>query len=271
MSDRPSFPTKKAAKEAGYLTRSDWARHRGHGSHPHPHAPRRDAQPVVVKDEEFFHFSDCEKLVSRTEAKRRGLVVPSDLEPVTYDLTPWGRSARKSFPLFRPSDCVVKVKRSRQVSPPAKIDLLLAIYTVNKAAKRRRDAAEHHYRRSRHGLAGLARRTKEELYALKDLGIVAAVQCGRINFVKFHGDWAYYQGEGYSFHSSLVPQGSGPAAAPPQSSEEVVIRVAATPKGRGEARLMDARYTLQEIDSSEEDFVRQVPRRWFDLESVLAE
>lgn len=255
MSDRPSFPTKKSAKEAGYLTREKWLKLRETGEHRRPHAPLRDAHPILVKGEEFFHHSDCEPLISKTEAKGRGLSVPPDAEPLTFPYTPWGVRGRKRYPVYRLSDCIAAVKRSRRRIPAAEIDLLLAIFTANRSAKRFRDAASSHYSCGRYGMAGFTSRTKAKLYDLKDRGLIAAVKSGRLELVGFHASLAVYRGDGYCFHSLLVPKGQAPAGADTFGGEGA-IWVPATPKGRGEARLKDAVHTLAKLPCSEIGFER---------------
>lgn len=47
--------------------------------------------------------------------------------------------------------------------------LLASIFAVNRAAKRRRDAAEQRYLATNHGFSGHNRAEKEQLYQLKGL------------------------------------------------------------------------------------------------------
>ena len=253
MLNRPQFQTKKAAREAGLRTYNEWIRRRYRGDHRHPVVPRRDAVPVDVKDEEFFAFSDCEALVSRSEAGRRDLAVPKDVEAVT-DVRTMRDFGYVCYELFRVSDCVER--RQQRVVPPVQIDLLQALFTANKAAKRLRDAAECHYNGGRYGLATNAKHRKDALYALKDRGIVAAYQSSRIALVCVHGRLAVYRGEGYCFHSLLVPAGFDISSVEAADEGAEHVWVDASPKGKGEARLKDAEYTLRSLPICEDGFVR---------------
>ncbi len=116
------FKTKKAARAAGYLSESDM---RGK-----PVAPKQDAVPIVVKGETFYGREQCEQLVSRTAAKRRGLYVAENAEPVKEN------SQRGSFlyGVFRLADC----DETQTVKPVAAgrrlLNLLLVLPGSEKAA-----------------------------------------------------------------------------------------------------------------------------------------
>ena len=56
-----------------------------------------------------------------------------------------------------------------------------------------------------HGFAVDAGKRKEYLYRLKDAGIAYAYMENRIEPVAINGGWVKYRGEGYCFHSSLLP------------------------------------------------------------------
>ena len=87
------FKAKNAARAAGYLSESDMRRK--------PVAPKQDAVPIVLKGETFYGREQYEELVSRTAAKRRGLFVAENAEPVKE------LSQRGSFlyGVFRLTDC----------------------------------------------------------------------------------------------------------------------------------------------------------------------
>jgi hypothetical protein len=116
-------------------------------------------------------------------------------------------------------------------------DVLAAIFAVNRAAKRWRDAAQQHYLNSRHGQARIARQNKERLYALKERGIAAAYSAGRIDVVEIHGGMCLYRGEGYSFHSRLVPIELTDTI---PIGEVSPVLIDAKPQGRKEPRQIDA-------------------------------
>jgi len=244
--------TKKAARDAGLRTHVEWLKseHNHQGTYRWPMVPSRNAVPQIIKGEEFYTRDDCEELVSRTEARRRGLVVPEGTAPVTQLYTRQ-HNVSQQYDVFRISDCVVK--RPRTSRPARTVDLLEAVFAVNRAAKRYRDAARKHYYGRRHGFAGHARLRKESLYHLKDRGILAAVRENRLTYAGSHGGLAVYRGEGYCFHSFLVPEGF---ATEPGSEHQELIYVESRPRTHREVRLCDAAFTLAGLDSSESGFVR---------------
>lgn len=80
-------------------------------------------------------------------------------------------------------------KRKVTLSEPEPMDLTveniaLALYTINKSAKRRRDGSQSSYEMNSHVLARLHKKHKDELYTLKDRVINKAIIDG---FAKFEG------------------------------------------------------------------------------------
>jgi hypothetical protein len=61
-----------------------------------------------------------------------------------------------------------------------------AIHSVNKAAKRARDAARRNYERGQYALATAYRERKEDLYELKSKAIEKSIHFGFAEFVCFH-------------------------------------------------------------------------------------
>jgi hypothetical protein len=118
---------------------------------------------------------------------------------------------------------------------PKHCDLLLAIFAVNRAAKRWRDAASSHYDGGRFAWATSAKEHKNYLYALKDRGIAAAFAQGRIAPVDLHGRLCLYCGEGYCFHSRLVPSELEIA-----TTDESPILIEAKPQSSRESKQRDA-------------------------------
>ena len=110
MSDRiTQFSTKKAARDAGLRTYEEWLKSERNyqGEYRRPMVPRRDGVPFVVKGSEFYAIEDCEVVISRTEAGRRGLVVPKDASRVTVRYTQC-HGVGQHYEVFRISDCVPK-------------------------------------------------------------------------------------------------------------------------------------------------------------------
>jgi hypothetical protein len=141
---------------------------------------------------------------------------------------------------------------------PHTVDLLAALFCINRSTKRHRDAASASYAAGAYGFATSHKRAKEFFYALKDCGIAAAFNLGRINLTGQRGSFAEYRGEGYCFHSLLLPVGAQPAQL---STEE--LHVEAKPKTAKEVRLCDAIFTLKQTTSPGADFTYlQFPSRY---------
>lgn len=143
--------------------------------------------------------------------------------------------------------------RPKRVSnkPPVIIDLLAAIFTVTRSAKRYRNSAETNYKYGKHGFAGSARRQKAHLYGLKDKGLIAAFRAGRVQAVGTHGCLTIYRGEGYCFHSLLRPKD---AVLPEVGTDPLTVE--AKPKATDEPRLKDAVHTLEELQVSADDAIK---------------
>lgn len=123
--------------------------------------------------------------------------------------------------------------------------ILSCIFTVNRSAKRRRDAAASCYRSRLFGLATNHKSKKESLYELKERGIAYAASQGWLKPQTKHGGLCLWQGEGYSFHSTLCP-----ADLAESRGGEDRIFIEAQPKKAGEPRLIDAEATLEELPES---------------------
>ncbi len=188
------------------------------------------------------------ELLSRPQASAKGLSVagatPAEFREFTLR---GGRVVR--YPVYREEE--LRPKRASVKTPATAVDLLQAIFTVNRTAKRYRDKAAAHYGARQHGFAGASKERKQALYALKDRGIVAAHRAGLIAAVGTHGPLTYYEGGGYRFHSLLRPEGAELAVL----SDETV-QVEAKPKGKREARLVDAELTLSALPEERAGFRR---------------
>ena len=231
--------TKKQCKERGFRTHDKWIHRR--------RIPLRDTVGIVVKGETYFREEETEEVVSKTEARRRGLKpVAEHVAEVSGQV---GQGAKSmSWLVYRISDCVPLQTRKKR--PPEPVDLLAAMFAVNRSAKRYRDAARAHYHASQHGFAGHSSSRKRELYSLKERGIVAAFRAGRITCEGIHGKLAIYRGEGYCFHSPLLPDGISGAT----GHDDSPLMVEAKPRGRSESRLCDAIHTLSSLPKDRDGF-----------------
>tara|TARA_R110002096_G_scaffold368087_1_gene561362 strand:+ start:1286 stop:2023 length:738 start_codon:yes stop_codon:yes gene_type:complete len=233
-----NIKTKKRAKELGLRPAEKWV--------CKYLFPKMEATPVNVKGEEFYAEDQCEPVMSITAAEKKGMCLTEGAQSVGRRPSQYGYYWVYPASSFVPKKTQVKI-------PPRLIDLLQAVFTVNKSTKRYRQTAQLHYRGRRYGLAQHARRTKIELYDLKDKGIAAAIRESRLHYCGTQGGFALYRGEGYCFHSRLIPSST------PQSTINTTapVFVASSAKGNGEARLKDAIYTLEQLheDFNQFDFL----------------
>lgn len=151
----------------------------------------------------------------------------------------------------------VEHRQNRKPKPPKAIDLLAAIFAATRAAKRFRDAAQSCYQKGSHGFATTFRLRKEMLYALKDKGIAAGFATGRIKPITRTAHLVEYRGEGYCFHSTLLPDSTTLA----EASTAQPLRVEAKPREAAEPRLKDALFTLESLPNVPARFIRlELPR-----------
>ena len=178
--------------------------------------------------------------------------------------TSWSQAGRSLLPDAEPTamhigryDCYdlypESQTRPKRVSnkPAVIIDLLAALFTVTRSAKRYRDSAQTCYQYGQHGFARAARRQKETLYAIKDKGLVGAIRTGRVRAVGTHGCLTVYRGEGYCFHSLLRPKG---VVLPEAGNDPLTVE--AKPKATNEPRLKDAVHTLEQLLVNADDAVK---------------
>jgi hypothetical protein len=217
--------TKKAAKQAGYSI---------YRPECDPWLPAE--KPSIVKGVEFF--KEKIPLYNRTEMSLKGLSLRSKATPVKYI-----RNRYITYPVYRLEDFIQKRKVTKK--EPVIVDILAAIFTINRTAKRYRDAASTCYKKEYHNFARMWKDKKNELYHLKNTGIAYAISNGLITFHSEHGGLILYTGNGYFFHSNLMPEGYTLS----QNQDDENIFIEAKNKTKKEARLKDAIYTLQMLTS----------------------
>jgi len=187
-------------------------------------------------------------LRTKTQWSELSMALKKGAEP-----SAWFNGRYDSYALYAESE--VREKQTRIEIPAVEIDLLSAIFTATRAAKRYRDAAQRCYQNDAHSFAKRNREQKERCYSLKDRGIVAAVKSGRIAATAAIGNLTVYRGEGYCFHSLLRPDGF---KHPEGANADSTLRVEAKPKTRKEPRLKDALHTLAMLSSTIDGF-KQIP------------
>lgn len=240
------FQTHEAAREAGLKTKAEWMRlDKKNGKRQM--VPKRDVTPVIVDGVQFYSLTDCEELLSPQYAERCGLILTEKAEHVGFRFNQIGGKTGKLL-LYRESD----FRAAHQDNDiTAEIDLVVAIFTVNVFAKHYLDASQEAYQVGAWDFATSHRKKKELLYELKEKGISAGFLNRRLRFAGVHENLAVYTGDGYSFHSLLLPR---------EWSRELddtsLGLTESTPKVCSEARLKDAESTLSRLPNVHSIFDR---------------
>jgi hypothetical protein len=230
-----NFPTLKAARAAGYrsLRRGEYG-----------------GEQTVVKGRTLVR--NPEMAVSETEWGRRGFAVKPDAQPHAY-LSGYSYY-HSTWPVYREDQ--VEPKKERNRTPPKRIDVLVALWVVNRAAKRYRDAASKHYgnaRAAKHsfdreragalfGLANISATKKRCYYRLKSQATAYLVAEGHLTVVGYHrfgNNWAeVLQADVYTVHRPCPPQ-------PGDAGARQIDDIEAKPRGAKEPRLKYAIHTLK--------------------------
>jgi hypothetical protein len=157
-------------------------------------------------------------------------------------------TARRSTRRGEHAKRVVEAVKGQPKPPPAGLPISIAnvfraVWTVNRSAKRYRDAAESTYQKGVYPFATSKRRRKEQLYALKDRGIRWLAQRSVIVASCIHGRLCLWCGRGYSFHSTLVPPRF------PMLAQDQAVFIEAKPKSVDDLRVRDAEDLLSRLPS----------------------
>jgi hypothetical protein len=217
------FKTIKAAKEAGFRKPKDW---------------EYGGARIKIKGRVLVH--DPKQALSETQWSKRGYRTRRRVQPHAYRSVRISGAGRVVYEVYR--DDQVEPKRRYSVVPPVEIDLLAAVWVINRRAKRCRDQARKCFESGRHEAATKLREEKEHLYELKGQALYHLVVERRLQFSGYHrfpdDNWAeLLQGDGYSFHRPCSPP----------EGVDVIERseIEAKPRGAREPRLKDALHTLQ--------------------------
>lgn len=235
-----------------------------YGIATHKHGNRR----WVTKEDADLYLL-LRKCDTRTGWSSRGRSVSNGAEPVGNRRTGYGYVAD----LY--SEEQTRPKRRHRPGSPQSADnpetLLAAMFSVNRSAKRYRDAASSCYesaklysgrwsRRSRsgcHALAQIHSRRKENLYRLKDAALVWAVRRGWLAPVAKHGCLTVYHGHGYCFHSLLVPSDWTPPDTDNTDAGAEGVFVEQKPREATDMPLKDAVATLENLPTETDGFERE--------------
>jgi len=123
-------------------------------------------------------------------------------------------------------------------------NIAAAVFAVNRAAKRRRDAASNAYETQSHGFARLHSAEKKKLYQMKDRGIAWLASEGHLLAEKIHGSLVVWAGLDYRFHSQLKPRGIELAR-----DADGVFRAEAKPAKASHMRIIDAKTLLAMLEN----------------------
>ena len=218
------YPTIKAAVESGFRRRKAW---------------EYGGEEIAVKRRQLVR--DPKEAYSRTEWSKRGRRVRRDAEPHCYRTAYIEGRKTITYPVYREDQ--VEPKRQISSTPPVLIDVLAALWTINRRAKRCRDLASTYYRSRMHGFAATVKEKKLELYELKGQALHYLLLERRLEIVGHHcfpgGNWAeVLRGEDYCFHRPCDEQTG-------QTVTEI-DDIEAKPRGPKEPRLKDALHTVKE-------------------------
>lgn len=202
---------------------------------------------ITREDADRYQFL-C-RCLTRTEWSRRDRSIIPGSQPVGRRRTGWGQLVD----LY--SESQTRPKRRQRPAVAYSVEtpetLLAAIFSVNRSAKRYRDAASLCYEACNHLGAAAHSRTKQRLYRLKDAGVVWAVRKGWLTPVAQHKSVTVYRGEGYCFHSVLCPSGWAPTKI---INDEPYVEQQA--RSATEIPLKDAVATLRELPTESNGFER---------------
>ena len=87
----PEIKTKKEARRLGFLTLEELTSYH-RATKRRPMVPREGEEPIGIKDQLFWHVSQCELLLSVTEGRRNGLELIEGSEPETYRHAHFGKA-----------------------------------------------------------------------------------------------------------------------------------------------------------------------------------
>lgn len=175
---------------------------------------------------------------SETAWRQQKRKLKVNAEPAGYK-----RAHSKQWPVYT-EDQTEPMRQVKQ-KPPQKVDVLAAVWTVNRYAKRMRDKAARCYSTRTYSFASDAKCRKEEAYKLKNQVLAHLLNDGVVQVQGYHrfGDdlYAYIlAGSGYTFHQPC-PEPENPETA------ECREAIEAKPKSAAECKLKDAMYTIKEF------------------------
>lgn len=181
------------------------------------------------------------ELLSKTAWNERGFKVRRGQQPSDHRS---GRVGGKQRTWAVYAEKQVEPKRVVPEMPAVEIDVLDALWVVNRYAKRARDAASRSFEANAHAFARTWKKRKNAAYDLKDQALHHLIQVEKVGLVgyhKFNDNWAeIWEGGGHRFHRPCPPpQGEATQV------EDLGDQIEAQKRLPGEPRLKDAIHTLE--------------------------
>ncbi|KIL99557.1 hypothetical protein CCC_04073 [Paramagnetospirillum magnetotacticum MS-1] len=211
------------------------------------------AYEATLDEVAAFLVRDEPDLKNTTEWRRLGYEPIPDAIPAKskWCWSGWGdwwsaNQVRPSGRRRRPPVVPVEVEATPE-------NIAKAIFAVNRAAKRRRDAASATYRRKMYGIAREHAFVKRDYYDLKDRGVALLARIGMAEASDLHGGLWVWKVANYRFHSTLSPKG---LTIPEAAADQEEFFAEAKPVERGEMRLADAVALLKKLDDFRGEFDR---------------
>ena len=219
------FTTIKRAMKAGYRERKAW---------------EYGGEEITVKGRLLVR--NPHEALSRTEWSKRGFNVRKVAQPHCNRSVYSTERGHISYEVYRKDQ--VEPKRQVSYTPANLIDLLSAVWVINRRAKRSRDLASCHYQSGTHGFARSVKNEKLELYRLKGRALHYLLAEGQLEIAGCHrfpgGNWAeVVKCGGYTFHRPCPHRTDGTA--------KQLDDIEAKPRESKEPRLKDALYSVKEF------------------------
>jgi hypothetical protein len=219
------FTTIKQVTEAGYRERKEW---------------EYDGKQITIKGRMLV--CNPKEAISETAWSKLGFRVRYGVMPHCRRTVRIEGQGRRIYDVYREDQ--VEPKRQIVLVPPKAIDLLAALWAINRRAKRCRDGASRHFKSHTHAFAAALKREKGKLYWLKGQALHYLLAEGQLEIVGHHrfpdGNWAeVLRGSGYTFHRPCADQAA--------STAEEINEIEAKPRGSKEPRLKDALHTVEEF------------------------
>ena len=204
------------------------------------HDKRREeygGEGLILKGHTLTRNHDLAR--SATDWAFRGYRVKPGEQPIAYLTRNVGKLV--TYGVYRADQVEPRIVKG-PITPPVQVDVLAALWAINRHAKRLRDRGCGQYDDLRRDLARKTAAKKRDLYRRKGQALAHLLAEGLLTVSGYHvfGDdrWAeVLEGAGYRFHRPCPP--------PRTAVEHLSLDgIEAKPRARNEPRLRDAILTL---------------------------